>query len=66
VVLEYETFEWKLRICTGHVHKEMFYRNINRVNVSLDILNTFLFIRFLPDVLAGFVEFLGSWAKIQP
>jgi len=49
-----------------YVHKEMFFRNINRVNVSLDILNTFLFIRFLPDVLAGFVEFLGSWAKIQP
>jgi len=50
----------------GMYIKKCFYRNINRVNVSLDILNTFLFIRFLPDVLAGFVEFLGSWAKIQP
>jgi len=56
----------EIRICTGHVHKEMFFTKYKQGQRITDILNTFLFIRFLPDVLAGFVEFLGSWAKIQP
>jgi len=62
VELEYETFEWKLRICTGHVHKEMFlpkYKQGQRITWYIKHIFVYSFLTWCSCWFCGIPGFLG-------